>query len=96
MKFKGVNRRKDQEFGLKPARRIVGFSIRRGDDQELPLIFEAAVGPERDTVILRLAGEIPRGAQLWYGYGLNPHCNLTDGLDMAVPAFGPIALDGVK
>ncbi|HMC65279.1 MAG TPA: sialate O-acetylesterase [Gemmataceae bacterium] len=96
VKFKRVNRRKDQEFGLKPARHIAGFSIRRGDDKELPLIFEAAVGPERDTVILRLTGEIPRGAQLWYGYGLNPYCNLTDALDMAVPAFGPIALHRVK
>jgi type 1 glutamine amidotransferase len=32
---------------------------------------------------------------LWYGYGLDPLCNLTDGLDMAVPVFGPIGLDEI-
>jgi hypothetical protein len=26
----------------------------------------------------------------------SPYCNLTDSLDMAVPAFGPIAPDDVK
>ena len=26
---------------------------------------------------------------------MDPYCNLTDGADMAVPVFGPIALDEV-
>ena len=46
--------------------------------------------------ILKLTGAVPEGAILWYGYGLDPYCNLIDGLDMAVPVFGPIALDEVK
>ena len=96
VKFKGVNRQKKQDVGLKPVRHIAGFSIRRADDTEIPLIFDAAVGADRETVVLKLTGDIPPGSQLWYGYGLNPYCNLSDGLDMAVPAFGPIALDGVK
>ncbi|SIO28598.1 sialate O-acetylesterase [Singulisphaera sp. GP187] len=82
--------------GLRPARHIGGFSIRKDDGTEIPLIFDAAVGPLKDTVVLKLEGAIPAGAQLWYGYGLNPYCNLVDALDMAVPAFGPIALDEVK
>jgi len=57
------------------------------------LIFDAAVGNARDTVVLKLAGPVPEKASLWYGYGLDPYCNLTDGADMAVPVFGPIALD---
>jgi len=57
------------------------------------LIFDAAVGKARDTVVLKLEGPIPEKANLWYGYGLDPYCNLADGADMAVPVFGPIALD---
>ena len=79
--------------GLKPERNIAGFSIRREDGSEIPLIFEAAVGKARDTVILKLSGRVPAHASLWYGHGLNPYCNLTDGFDMAVPVFGPIDLD---
>lgn len=82
--------------GLRPARHIGGFSIRKDDGTEIPLIFDAAVGPLKDTVILQLSGAIPEGAKLWYGYGLDPYCNLVDALDMAVPAFGPIALDELK
>ena len=79
--------------GLKPSRHIAGFSIRKEDGTEIPLIFDAAVGQARDTVILKLTGPCPRRAFLWYGYGFDPYCNLTDALDMAVPVFGPIPLD---
>jgi hypothetical protein len=83
--------------GLRPSRHIAGFSIRKDDGTELPLIYDAAVGQTPDTVVLKLVGkEIPKGANLWYGYGLDPYCNLTDGLDMAVPVFGPIPLDDIK
>ncbi len=78
--------------GLKPATHIAGFSIRDGEGKEIPLIFEAAIGNAKDTVVLKLTGAIPANANLWYGHGLNPYCNLVDGFDMAVPAFGPIAL----
>ena len=78
---------------MKPERHIAGFSIRKEDGTALPLIFEAGVGKARDTVVLKLTGAVPEKASLWYGYGLDPYCNLVDGLDMAVPVFGPIALD---
>ncbi len=79
-------------LGLRPERHIAGFSIRKEDGSEIPLIFEACVGQARDTVILKLTGAIPPGAVLWHGYGTDPYCNLTDSLDMAVPVFGPIPL----
>jgi sialate O-acetylesterase len=82
--------------GLLPERHIRGFSIRKEDGTEIPSIFEASVGPSKDTVILKLIGEVPKGANLWYGYGLNPDCNLGDALDMAVPVFGPVKLDEIK
>jgi len=82
-------------LGLKPERHIAGFSIRKEDGTKIPLIYEAGVGKAPDTVILKLSGPIPEKAALWYGHGMDPYCNLTDGLDMAVPVFGPIALDEV-
>ena len=59
-------------FGLKPDRHIAGFSIRKEDGTDIPLIFEACVGQARDTVVLKLAGRIPPKAALWYGYGYDP------------------------
>jgi sialate O-acetylesterase len=82
-------------FGLRPERHIAGFSIRKPDGADIPLIYEACVGKAGDTVILKLTRRVPEQASLWYGYGMDPYCNLTDGLDMAVPVFGPIALDDV-
>ena len=82
--------------GLKPLRHIAGFSIRNSEGAEIPLIFDAAVGGSHDTVSLRLVGPIPEKAFLWYGYGFDPVCNLTDAIDMAVPVFGPISLDDLK
>jgi len=38
---------------------------------------------------------LPAGTQLWYGWGLNPYCNLTDEEDLAVPMFGPMGIEGV-
>jgi len=82
-------------IGLKPERHIAGFSIHKEDGTPIPLIFEAGVGKARDTVVLKLTGSVPEKASLWYGYGMDPYCNLVDGLDMAVPVFGPIPLDEV-
>ncbi len=87
----------DPIVGLQPLRHIAGFSIVGSDGAELPLIFDAVVDPEsRDTVVLQLTGPPPAGASLWYGHGFDPYCNLTDGLDMAAPVFGPVKLDEVK
>ena len=98
VKFRGVNRaEQDGEVtGLQPDRHIGGFSIRKSDGKDVPLIFDARVGPSKDAVILKLTGKVPEGASLWYGWGRDPYCNLVDALDMAAPAFGPIALDGIK
>ena len=62
--------------GLKPDRHIAGFSVRKEDGTEIPLVFDAAVGSARDTVILRLNGKLPEGEKtfLWYGYGFDPFC----------------------
>jgi type 1 glutamine amidotransferase len=96
MRGNGASLADPSGIGLKPERHIAGFSIRKDDGAALPLIFEASVGKARDTVVLKISGPIPPKAALWYGYGLDPYCNLVDGSDMAVPVFGPIALDDVS
>lgn len=82
--------------GLQPDQRIAGFSIRKEDGTKIPLIFQAAPGSSRDSVILKLVGPLPERAFLWHGHGLDPYCNLTDGEDMAIPVFGPVPLDALR
>jgi type 1 glutamine amidotransferase len=95
MSFGSTNPAETASTGLRPEHHIAGFSIRKQDGTNIPLIFEAAVAKARDTIILKLAGPVPANAALWYGFGLDPQCNLTDGLDMAVPVFGPLNLDEI-
>lgn len=95
VKFRGVNVTANPPAGLTPKAHIAGFSIRGANGATLPLIFEAKVGRGLDTVVLKLSGPVPPGSSLWYGQGYNPYANLTDAADMAVPVFGPIALDPI-
>jgi sialate O-acetylesterase len=108
VKLRGVNTRKvmgggnglegHAVRGFSVDRHIGGFSLRTREGTEIPLIYDARVEDDQapDTVTLKLTGPIPAGSFLWYGYGLDPYCNLTDTADMAVPVFGPVPLDDVK
>jgi sialate O-acetylesterase len=46
------------------------------------------------AVLLRYCGPLPDQFKpvLYYGSGLNPYCNIVDEKDMAIPAFGPVAV----
>lgn len=78
---------------LMPATHISGFSLLAADGKELPVIFEAMTDPKQpNSVVLKLTSEVPEGAVLWYGHGLDPYCNLRDAEDMAAPVFGPVGL----
>ena len=51
------------------------------------------------TAVLYLAldaqyneARLQKGTYLWYGWGCDPYCNVTDEADMAIPAFGPLPL----
>ena len=93
VRFRGVNR--DGSIGLQGPRKLTGFSIRRPDQTDYPLIMKASVDPEDpETVVIRLGGALPEWLFLWYGWGSDPKGGLTDALGMAVPAFGPIPLKG--
>ena len=84
--------------GLKPTRHIAGFSLRKADGTEFPLVYEAMIGTSKEAVVLKLNGKLPEDVPLflWYGWGYDPYCNLVDSADMAVPMFGPVALEGIK
>ena len=76
-------------------RHIGGFSIRKEDGtrDSLDLRGGRRQGPRHRGPEARRP--VPPKSFLWYGYGFDPYCNLVDALDMAVPVFGPIALDEV-
>jgi hypothetical protein len=80
--------------GLQPRLHVPGFSVRTSDGQSVPLLYRAEVrDDDRDAVTLWLFGEVvPPDAGIWYGYGNDPYCDLTDTEDNAVPSFGPIPL----
>ena len=85
--FSGVNGR------LLAPGRVSGFSVRHADGQEIPIVFHASIGSAGpNTVVLELGRHLPPDARLWYGWGTDPYCNLTDEAGMGVPAFGPLAL----
>jgi len=87
VRFEGVNGR------LWPDCHIAGFSLRDDAGNEIAEFFDVMVDPEDPTSVLCLLGKpIPPDAKLWYGYGLNPYCNLVDEEDMAVLAFGPMPI----
>lgn len=77
--------------GLTSAGRPAGFSLRDADGTERPRIYKIVFdGPD---VLLKLdAGQSPADLHLWYGWGLLPYCNVTDGTDASLPAFGPVLM----
>lgn len=72
--------------------RPVGFELRSDDPaKDGPMIYKVEFDPEHpDAVILWYSKALTAPVRLYYGAGLNPYANLTDSLDMAVPAFGPV------
>lgn len=74
--------------------RASGFSIHAADGAPQSLIYKTVVDPDKPTdVLLYLTAKLPEKAALRYGFGLNPYCNLRDSADLAVPVFGPLAVE---
>jgi sialate O-acetylesterase len=74
--------------------RISGFVVVNGEGVAWPSIFKARF-VDANTIDLYVQGELPPGARLKYGLGRNPYCNVRDTFDMALPVFGPMAIEGV-
>jgi sialate O-acetylesterase len=72
-----------------------GFSIRDTNGRDLHLIYKTTLTENGRYIDLFLRETPPAGAMLWYGYGLDPVCTITDSRDMSLPTFGPLAIDPV-
>lgn len=88
VRFKGVNGK------LQSKGDPTGFSLRadkpHADD---PCVFKVEFDPKDPAaVIIWYSAMITKPTSLYYGAGLNPYVNIVDSKDMAIPAFGPIAL----
>jgi sialate O-acetylesterase len=73
--------------------RVAGFSIRTEQNHPYRIIYKMEVDKAAPTdVLLHLTEPCPQNAYLWYGFGIDPYCNLNDEADMAVPVFGPVSI----
>jgi sialate O-acetylesterase len=74
--------------------RMNGFSIAASDGVAVPAIYKIRVDPDDpQTLLLHVSGKLPEKASLWYGQGKDPYCNIRDIADMALPMFGPMAVE---
>ena len=77
--------------GLRSAGRPAGFSLRAADGRSLAGIYKAQLEGSKAVLHVEPFPSM-HDVNLWYGYGLDPYCNITDAEGAGLPAFGPIAL----
>ena len=76
---------------LRSLGRPAGFTLRDAHGGLLPVIHKITL--DGDSAILCLTADVlPLRTYLWYGWGLDPYCNVTDDADAALPAFGPVPI----
>jgi hypothetical protein len=101
VRFSGVSGR------LHAAGRPLGFALRfprmspEQARQGVPVIFAVEFDPKDPAVVLLHVTGYPEGLHkrevvLCYGGGADPSMNLVDDKEMAVPAFGPVAIPAPK
>jgi len=83
VKFDGI------QGTLAASGRPAGFSLRDPNGAEVQLIYKIVLDGS-DAVLNLNEDPSPFGLHLWYGYGLNPYCNITDTSGASIPAFGPV------
>lgn len=80
-----------------PGGRIFGFEATTPNGQRRLLFFRTTWDAAAGEIVLHANRDstkrtAPEEIDLWYGRGHDPICNLTDALDLALPAFGPVRL----
>lgn len=74
--------------------RVAGFSVHDGSGAAVPFFYRAEIDPNNSrAIVLRTFGKLPEGATLRYGAGKDPYCNVRDEAGMALPVFGPLAIE---
>ncbi|MBR4866388.1 MAG: hypothetical protein IKU11_06850 [Clostridia bacterium] len=70
-----------------------GFTLALGDEEPSEVqIQHLELDGDRVVIRIELNREALKERTLWYGYGHNFTCNITDGLGRAIPSFGPVSL----
>ncbi len=84
----------DVNGGLTAPGRPAGFCVTAGPEgAPVPFFLNEEVSPESpDTMVLWYWHDLPENAQLWYGWGFDPYCNIEDQAGMAMPVFGPVPI----
>lgn len=80
----------DVNGGLRAEGRPAGFSIHAPAGEPLAVIYKVRL--DGSVSLIHVQGKLPAGATLSYGNGKDPYCNVKDAADMAVPVFGPLAI----
>ncbi len=86
-------RYKNLHGGLISSGRPVGFDVFSNQAGQIPqYVYKTEL--KGNTAILYLAAtqEMLESSELYYGYGQNPTCNITDMAGRAIPVMGPISL----
>jgi hypothetical protein len=88
VRFSGVTGR------LQAQGRPVGFRLQSDDaNKDGPMVYKVEFDPEDPSaVIVWYSKAITSPVRLSYGLGMDPYVNITDSVDMAVPAFGPVTV----
>ena len=77
---------------LQAAGRPSGFSVRDAEGNDLPIIYKISLDGSDALVKITDPARLA-GANLWYGWGYLPYCNITDASGASIPAFGPVSLE---
>ena len=86
---------RDVQGNLQALGRPSGCTLRNAQGVEQAIIYKIAL--EGDTILLHLTSNaLPADTYVWYGWGLDPYCNITDAHDTALPAFGPIPIKDIE
>lgn len=80
---------------LSSAGRPLGFTLRDRSGTELHRIFHVALNGQSVTLHLS-ADPIPGDTALWYGWGLDPVCTVTDERHQGLLTFGPVFLPNLQ
>ena len=77
--------------------RAMGFDRAWNPDvPEFQAISDVYCDANRVTIRFDYKMDALIGQYLWYGFGKNPSCNITDSHGRSLPAFGPIKIDNQK
>ena len=76
---------------LAAAGRLGGFEFTDGPEGPVvECIYKQDIDPQNPTSVRLFVQLLPANAQLWYGRGENPYCNLSDKRGHGLPTFGPM------